>query len=202
MLGPLPVSRSRLFSRRAEKVSHIECRLRTRTDADLFQYLPLAAKRKVNLGMAKPANGLCRPESLHSTMRLNPVRQVSISRRTICLIMVIVLVKGLADRQIVDVACGQQHAIALDKDGRVTNPCWSRSILTLPQACLRLGLQRILPSGSRQPARRAGSKNGPTGMSVAFNDLLLETASTVAVGVVRRSQRNHNGCLGICGAIK
>ena len=28
-----------------------------------------------------------------------------------------VLVKGLADRKITEIACGQQHAIAMDEDG-------------------------------------------------------------------------------------
>lgn len=69
--------------------------------------------------MARRASGLCRPANPRLTMRRN---LVSISTHlpypsTTVLSVSIVLVRGLAERKIVKIACGSQHAIALDSEG-------------------------------------------------------------------------------------
>lgn len=69
--------------------------------------------------MARRASGLCRPANPRLTMRRNLV-SLSVHptyASTIFLSVNIVLVRGLAERKIVKIACGSQHAIALDSEG-------------------------------------------------------------------------------------
>ena len=49
-----------------------------------------------------------------------------------------VLVKGLAERKITQIACGPQHTIALDSDGYVERSCFRPIVLLPPDAELRL----------------------------------------------------------------
>ena len=82
------------------------------------QCTPSAAPRRDNLVMAKQVHTLCKPARLYSMPKQTPV---SCSEgQYLCahiLIWFSVLVKGLEGKKIVQIACGQQHSVALDDEG-------------------------------------------------------------------------------------
>jgi len=82
----------------------------------------------------------------------------------------VVPVRGLDDKKIVQISCGQQHSIALDEDGYAHWPTWGSMALTaLPtQYCIRLGVQWLLPSGPWESKRRFDSASCSPGMSCFY----------------------------------
>ena len=78
-----------------------------------------------------------------------------------------VLVRGLAERKIVQIACGPQHALALDSDGCAVLYSLDPHVPSLTaiyagQTCVRLGVQRVLPSRAGKPAGRARAQDDPS----------------------------------------
>lgn len=75
-------------------------------------------------------------------------------------------VKGLDDKIIVQIACGQQHSIALDKEGYAHGFIEKRRlIISRTQYCIRMGLQWLLPSRPRESEGRFSSSNCSPGRS-------------------------------------
>jgi hypothetical protein len=79
----------------------------------------------------------------------------------------VVPVKGLDDKKIVQIACGQQHSIALDEDGYAREcPVGECELIGFPtQHCVCLGLQWLLPSRPRESEGHLNTPNRSPGKS-------------------------------------
>lgn len=85
------------------------------------QYTHLGVERRASSATGARGSTLRRGTGQHSTLKASPVRffhaESDVARHSVAHGVCAVPVRGLDDKKIVRIACGQQHSIALDEDG-------------------------------------------------------------------------------------
>jgi len=102
------------------------------------QYTRLGVERRASSATGVREN-ILRPETeLGSILKASRVRILNFFFRSGSRILtaVAVLVKGLDDKKIVQIACGQQHSIALDEDGYAPISILGYADLQMPNTVL------------------------------------------------------------------
>ena len=86
------------------------------------QYTHLGVERRASLATGARGSTSRRETGQDSTLKANPVRfffhaESDVAKRSVTHGVCTVPVRGLDDRRVVQIACGQQHSIALDDGG-------------------------------------------------------------------------------------
>ena len=110
-------------------------------------------------------------------------------------------VRGLDGKKITQIACGQQHSIAMDSDGYVELRISSTLMLSLLQCRLCMGLQRVLPSRVGKPTRRSHPQACTTGMFSTRPPCEGCEVSSHSRSV-RRPQRDDDGIRHSCRTVQ
>lgn len=167
----------------------------------VFQYTPSGVPRRANLVTERQEHISCKRERLCLMLNPNHVSSPLYHLVGTTLIYILVLVKGLDGKKIVQIACGQQHSVALDDEGYVytilsLHPTSCHSRVVYVWGCNgygRLGLGTGLQNDVLVP------KVMPNVSIFTFSKLPPRMLNTV---VVCRPQQSYHGTRNLSGAYK